>query len=295
MKAIAIINPISGRRDMRPLLERLAQQLKTGGCDLEIKPTRGPGDAARLSAAAPDDCRAVIAAGGDGTCREVAEGLIGRDLPMVAAPGGTENLVAKHFGYRARAAALAATILHGQPTPCDVGIANDRKFLLLLGVGFDAQAVHCLASARRGHITHLSWVGPIAHTLMTHRFPPVRVVADGNCLHEGGGLVFVGVIPRYAVGLRILPHAVCDDGLLDVCILPCRSRFQLIGYALRTALRRLDRHPNVIYKRCRTVRVESASGCDVPAQLDGDPAGRLPVDCSIIPRAVRFLVPPSQH
>jgi diacylglycerol kinase (ATP) len=290
----AIVNPIAGRRANHDRLPRLAAALRAHGGELEVFPTRGPGDATRLAAETPADARAVLVRGGDGTVREAIDGLVGRPVPLIVLPAGTENIVARHFGFTNSVDAVVRTILHGQPTPQDVGVINGKPFFIVVGVGFDAEIVHQLAQSRRGHISYLTYVRPIWQTFWRHRFPPVRVYVDDRQVFEGPALAFVGNLPRYAIGLRLLAQARSDDGLLDVCILPCAGRATLLGHALRTLGRAHVGHAGVQYYQTRSVRIEAAGPSEVPVEIDGDPGGHLPIDCSILPSAVQLLLPPPE-
>ena len=289
MHAIAIVNPISGRRDASAVVQAVSERLAAGGCELRVAPTQGPGDARRIAAEAPDDTRAVIVVGGDGTVREAAAGLVGRDIPLAVFPAGTENIVARHFRMPTRPARIAEMILRGTAVRHDVGVLNGRGFMIVCGIGFDAQVVECLAAVRRGHIGYRHYFGPLWQTFRHHEFPPLNVEADGQPFFEGRGMIFVGIQPRYSLGLRLLARAAHDDGRLDVCIFPCVDRMTLLGHALRASFRRhLDRG-GVVYRKCRTLRVTSPDR--VPVHCDGDPAGALPARFDIRPSALRLLAP----
>ena len=290
MQAIAIVNPISGRRDVSAVVQAVAERLAAADCELRVAPTRGPGDARRIAAEAPDDTRAVIAVGGDGTVREAAAGLIGRDIPLAVFPAGTENIVARHFRMPTRPARIAEMILRGTAVRHDVGVLNGRDFMIVCGIGFDAQVVEHLAAARRGHIGYRHYVGPLWHTFRHHEFPPLNVEADGEPLFEGRGMIFVGIQPRYSLGLRLLARAVHDDGRLDVCVFPCVNSLTLLGQALRASLRRHWDGGSVVYRKCRTLHVTSPDR--VPVHCDGDPAGALPARFHVRPSALRLLTPP---
>ncbi len=289
MRVIAIVNPISGRRDVSGVVRAVAVELARAGCELHVATMQGPEDAQRLAAQAPDDTRAVLAVGGDGTVREVAAGLLGRDLPLAVIPAGTENIVARHFHLPTDPARIAALVLRGTAIAHDVGLLNGRAFLIVGGIGFDAEVVERLGAVRKGHIGYRTYAGPLWQTFWQHEFPALTVEADGRLLFEGRGMVFVGVQPRYSLGLRILAHAAADDGYLDVCVFPCAGKKTLLGHAFRALLRRHLDHGGVIYRKCRTVHV--ASPGRVPLQCDGDPAGVLPARVEIRPAALRLLVP----
>lgn len=288
----AIYNPIAGRRDLSAFLKKLAQELKPRKYTLEITPTGGPGDATRLARETPDDTHAVMAVGGDGTCRDVATGLLGRDVPMIVAPAGNENILAKYFKSKATIDSLVSTINEGNVTTYDVGTLNSKPFILLAGVGFDAEAVHRVTESRTGHISYLTYAKPLWQTFWQHRFPTIRVTLDDATVFEGRGLAFVGVMPRYAIGLRLLANAQHDDGMLDVCVMPCSTRPQLIGLSLAALLGRHVRRKGVVYCKGTHVRIESLNGEKVPCQIDGDVADDLPIDCGVMPQAVRILIPP---
>jgi YegS/Rv2252/BmrU family lipid kinase len=290
----AIYNPIAGRRDLSKFLAKLARELEIWDFNLEITPTRGPGDAARLAREAPDDTHAVMAVGGDGTCRDVATGLLGRSIPMIVVPAGNENILAKYIKAKASVDALISTIIEGTVTGYDVGTFNSNPFLLMAGVGFDAEAVSRVTESRKGHVSYLSYANPLWQTFWRHRFPMLRVTVDDAPVFEGRGLAFVGVIPRYAIGLRLLAKAKHDDGLLDVCVMPCSSRSQLIGLSASAIFGRHVRRKGVVYCKGTRVQIESPDDTDVPCQIDGDVAGHLPIDCGVMPQALRLMIPPNK-
>ena len=282
-----MVNPVSGRRNAGAVLARSVRELRAAGFVVEVEYTRGPGHAAEWAAGLDAETQVVVGVGGDGTIRELVDGMAGRSIPLAILPTGTENLVAKQFGFRFDARSLCERIRRGRPAPVDLGVANGRHFLVIAGVGFDAEVVSRLRAVRAGHITHASYFWPIWRTFWEHRFPSIRVEADDVTVHDGPGLVFVGNLPRYAIGLRICRDARWDDGELDLCIYPCRSRSRLAIHSVNTIL---ARHPNrggVIYRRCRTASITSRE--PIPLELDGDAAGMIPVDISVRPAHVRFL------
>ena len=287
MEVYAIINPVSGARKPVEALRYLRTRLAHEGIRMVCRVSAGPGDAARLARNVPPHARAILVVGGDGTVREVVEGRTGPNPPIVILPTGTENLVAKAFGMSPDPNDTAERILHGTAQGVDVGLLNGRRFLLVSGIGFDAEVVDRLHRTRRGHISHLDYFWPTWRTFWAHGFPPVRVDVDGARFFEGRGLVFVGLLNRYAVGLRILPMARHDDGLMDVCVFPCASRPRLLGHSLRTLLRRHVGRGGVLYTQCRTATARSDQA--VAVQMDGDYAGALPATYGIVPSAASFL------
>ncbi|MFQ5490531.1 MAG: diacylglycerol/lipid kinase family protein [Phycisphaerae bacterium] len=292
MTVLAIINPVSGRCNLAAKVQEVVRLVVRAGHHMSVRLTQSAGHAAEIAAHADAGVRAILVVGGDGTAREVIHGQLtaGRNIPMCLLRTGTENLVARQFAQPTRPAQVARTLLKGRRAQCDVGQINGRYFLLVSGVGFDAEVVRRLSQSRRGHITHLSYFWPIWRTFWAHRFPELVVWADGDRVFEGRGMVFVGLMPRYSVGLRILKRARPDDGMLDLCVVPCVSRLRLLRHAGGIALRIHDRSPDVFYRKCLEVHI--AGPPDVPLEVDGDDAGSLPARYSILPSAATLLVPP---
>jgi len=177
----------------------------------------------------------------------------------------------------------------GQVVDCDIGIANGRNFLLIIGVGFDGEVVRRLSSSRTGHISHLSYFWPIWRTFWEHDFPRMRIVADGEEIFDDFGLAFIGNISRYAVGLRICRDAVFDDGLLDLVVFSCRQQTHLVLHAAWTLLRRHPLKGNVTYRRFRSVRIETDP--PVVCQVDGDLGPMTPLEVSVSKARIKLLIP----
>lgn len=272
---------------MLPEVQQIGRFLENAGGTIDCCVTSGAGHATEIAAQLTGDIDAVLVAGGDGTVCEVINGLIGKSIPIVILGTGTENLFARELGMPLNPAQVAATLLNGQVFDCDVGIANDQYFLAVAGVGFDAECVMRLARRRQGHITHGDYFWPIWRTFWAHKFPALRVMADNDCVFEGRGAVLIGLIGHYAAGLGVFPKASLDDGLLDLCVLGCASRTELLGHAWRIFLKRHTRHTDVVYCQCHTIEIQSPDS--VPIEIDGEVGGHLPLRCSVLPGAARFL------
>ncbi len=294
-RVVAIVNPVSGRGAVAPLVRRVKRALLRAGGTLEVRVTNNPGHATELASQVGDDVEAVLVVGGDGTVCEVVNGLFGKAVPSVILGTGTENLLAREFGMPHEPTEVARTLLFGERFSCDVGEVAagsgraKRRFLAVAGVGFDAECVVRLTMARRGHITHRDYFWPIWRTFWSHRFPVLRVEVDGACVFDDCGLAITGLIGRYSVGLRPLLHARYDDGLLDVCIFPCASRLRLIAHAYRVSRRQHIGPGGALYHQGQRVRISSP--VEVPIEIDGDVGGVLPVDVSVVPGAATFLRP----
>lgn len=274
------------------LWEGLWRYLKAKGLAVQIRHTRCLGDARVLAQKAASDpsCRMVVVAGGDGTVREAADGMAGSGKPMMIVPTGTENLLAGEVGMDDRLAGIISTFERGQVKTVDLGMVNGRCFTSVVGVGFDGQVVRRVNQRRRGHIDYYDYLEPLWHTFWSYKFPSLSVQMDGQDVFSGRGLVFVGNISRYALGLHLLGRARINDGLLDLCIYRCSGRLHLVKHAIMTVLKSHIACRDVFYATCRQVIIEATSK-DIPCQMDGDPGPDLPLKIAVNRSALRLLVP----
>lgn len=287
-----IVNPKSGASSSKLTSRRFEQYLVKKGFDVRSSLTTSLEDACELAtdAAVDYDCAMVVVVGGDGTVREVAHGLEGSDKPLLIVPGGTENLLANELGFDEKLKTILRTFEAGYIRPLDLGNANGKCFTSICGFGFDGQIVKCVSERRDGHIDHFNYIGPIWQTFWTYKFAPMKVEVDGEEIFDGRGLVFVGNISRYAVGLQVLHYADFGDGLLDVCIYKCASRVHLVKHSVMTVFKLHAKSSDVVYRQGKNIAV-SSQNTDIETEIDGDPGPALPIQIKVIPQAVNLMVP----
>ncbi|HNX27123.1 MAG TPA: diacylglycerol kinase family lipid kinase [Phycisphaerae bacterium] len=285
-----IINPISGYSDQKRRLEIFRKTVFEHGIDLVEHTTTGPGNAGEYALRHAGESIAMVAWGGDGTAKEVANALVGSDTPLMVTHGGTENLLAKVLKMPRDPQMLARLLIDPQLIKFDLGICNGSSFHTVLGVGFDAEVVRLVHENRDGHITHLNYAWPLLKTFINYKFPMLKISADGEDVFYGWGIAFVGNTHRYSMNLRICRDAVCDDGLLDLVVFQCNSKHSLLRHAFWTSMRKHIGRRSVIHQRVKNVHIES----DQPqlCELDGDIGPKLPLDISLAEQKINMIVPP---
>lgn len=244
--------------------------------------------------------RAVVSAGGDGTLTAVVNRTpIG--TPLVVYPLGTENLVARYFGYKRQPQSVADILQTGERLLIDAGQAGSQLFVLMISAGFDAEVVRRVAEGRVGNIRRWTYAKPLWATMRTYKYPELRLkwncpvaVSGVSGSDETSGVarwVFGMNLSKYAFGLNFAPAASGMDGLLDVCTFSEGSVFHGFRYTWGVFLRRHLKFPDTRMIRCSEMRIEGPGGVKVPYQLDGDFGGFLPVDVRVLPGRLCFLVP----
>jgi len=287
-----IVNPKSGATSSKLTGRRFEQYLLKSGFDVRVSMTTSLENACELAtdAAVEYDCAMVVVVGGDGTVREVAHGLEGSDKPLLIVPHGTENLLANELGFDEKLKTIIRTFEAEYIRPLDLGSANGRCFTSIAGFGFDGQIVKRVSEQREGHIDHFDYFWPIWRTFWSYKFDTMKVKVDGEEIFDGPGLVFVGNISRYAIGLQILHYADFGDGLLDVCVYKCASKLHLVKHSVMTILKQHADTSDVIYRQGKSIIVSSKTD-SVMTEFDGDPGPALPVRIKVIPQAVNCIVP----
>jgi diacylglycerol kinase family enzyme len=246
-----------------------------------------------------DGASEVIAFGGDGTARVVAEILARTGVPMGLLPAGTGNLLARNLGIPPNRLESSLHIaLTGRDRTIDVGhveIASgpdeeprQEAFLVMTGLGFDAEVMAGTDPHLKQRIGWVAYVVAGAARLRGRR-TPVTMQVDGGPLEQRRiRAIVVGNVGMLQGGIQLMPGAVPDDGWLDVVVVSPRSILGWLSVTGAVITRRS--HATVEHFRCRTIEIHAEK--PLYAQLDGDPAGTAQVlKASVDPLALVIRVP----
>ena len=220
--------------------------------------------------AVKDGADLVVACGGDGTVTACAAGLAGSRTPMAVVPAGTGNLLARNLGLPLDVRGALEVALAGVNRELDVGVANGRPFLVMAGLGLDAQM---LGSTSEPLKKRLGWVAYVVAGLRHLRDRPMRVTlrADGGPPERRrASAVIAGNVGRLQGGLTLLPGAAPDDGLLDVVVLTATGWAGWLAVLAQVALRRGAGGP-VTRGAFRELRIDADR--EYPWELDGELMG----------------------
>ena len=269
-EAISVNNkPKSGTNLRVNILKELKNYIDGCGDSVSVNITKTAEEAANLTKSAiADNYDAVMVAGGDGSVRVVLEAAAGSDTPILIIPTGTENLMACELGFDGSLSTMKKALEHGKIRKIDLGKANGRHFMAVVGVGFDAEVVEYVHHKRSGHITPLNYLWPLARTFWSHKFDDIRIEADGNLVCDEPCLAFISNISRYAIGLGIAPDADCSDGYLDLTVYRCRTRWRLLWQSLFTVLKKDDKLKTTTRLKCKSLCLSSKKS--IAVHLDGD-------------------------
>lgn len=283
-----IHNPRSGRA-AQSLYHATVATLKKHASRVEIVATarHGEGMKAAAEAAASGDFDAVVAAGGDGTIHDAAEGMAGCPLPLGIIPMGTGNVFARELNLQKSPDTLARMLLHGKVSEIPVGEVNGRLFLFVVGVGFDAEAVQIFENESSREWGQAGFVWPVLRALISHRNRLLRVITRTG-QHEAQWVI-VTRAKRYAGDLLLAPRADLRRRQLHILCLRGNGVLTRVRQlsALATGLLRHD--PSVILESTDWVRIEGDPSTAV--QIDGEALGQLPLEISFNEKDLRLILP----
>lgn len=290
MRSKLIANPRAGRKGGLPTnaatLDDALAALAVHGITPDVATTERAGHATELARqAAREGYEAVIAAGGDGTAREAAIGLLGTQVPLGIMPLGSIMNVAHMLGIPRDLDSAAAIIAAGDAAPIDVGRAGNSYFLEAAGVGIDALLFRYAGEIDQGRWDRL-WAGLRAG--LAYRPRRVALELDGWTVEIDAVMVTIANGPYCGAGFHFAPEATVDDHRLDVRVFGPMSRMAL----LRQVWGPRPREPGgkVYSFKARDVRV--AASPPLPAHADAVPIGTTPLRFAVMPDALAVFAGP---
>ena len=283
-----IYNPTAGRgRTLRRIAD-VEAHFRRRGARLDVHATTSSDDLTRVAA---EGSRAgydrVVICGGDGTLHFAVRDFDLDQGTLGLIPLGSGDDFARVLGIPRDVEQACDAVLDGVTREVDVAAANGIRYMGVAGLGFDSQVAAFANQVRRlrGSAVYLYSIFRVLPQFTPHR---VQITSGGATRRDEIMFAVVGNSRQYGGGIRIVPAAVIDDGILDYCIVHKTSRLQL--------LKTLPRAYNGTHVRSRFVetgrgtsfRFETAAPLEVYA--DGELVTRTPVEFNLIGR-LRVAVP----
>jgi YegS/Rv2252/BmrU family lipid kinase len=229
----------------------------------------------------------IVVSGGDGTINEVFNGLTPQSPPVAIIPRGTANVLAAEIGLGLDAGEIAENIVGGEARWVSVGAVNGHKFLLMAGVGFDAQVVATVSSKLKRAIGKGAYVLASLKQMIRGAFPRFKVLIDG--VPYDAASVVIANAHYYGGKFVCAPEARLESPDLQVCLFGHGNRFYVAVYGLALTLGLLPKAPG--YRILTATRVEIRQPEGAEFQCDGDFIGHTPAVATITPHAARLVFP----
>lgn len=279
-----------------PALRRAIGLLQERGIPVEAAPTTGPDTASGMVCNAIDrGADLILAAGGDGTINEVVNGMAGSNVPLGILPAGTANVLATELGV-AKAIERAAACL-GDCIEERIALGRlsrpdsaPRYFLLMAGVGLDADIIYRLHAGMKGMLGKGAyWISGFSR--LGRKLPEFTVEAEGREFHASFALA--SRVRNYGGDLEIARRASLLENEFELVLFEGESSFRFLIYMLAVVAGRHQNMRGVTILRARQAAFRCPEDSRIHVQVDGEYAGRLPSRVDIVPNALTLLVPPT--
>ena len=306
MKYCFIINPTAGQKStiakQIPLIE---QAFARSGLPYEIAVTEYQGHATEIVKRMSDenDRIRVCSMGGDGTLNEISTGAVGRDnIEIGCYPSGSGNDFIKCFGTRENFFNFEY-IINADSIGVDVIKVNERYCINIFSLGLDANVANDIPYYRRLPLVS----GPMAYNLsLVANFvkklgTPVTLTIGDRREKLDSLLLAVCNGQVYGGGFKAAPEASVNDGLLDILSVTVMPRLRMAkvipvyknGQHLMSGQVIESLADVITYSRTDRLYVETER--DTLVNLDGEVTRMREMEISLIPEAIRFLLPADLH
>ena len=254
-----IVNPAAGSGHALKIEAQLRAELDKRGIEAVFLRTENPGHATALAreTAAGEGCTGVVAVGGDGTCYEVACGLMGTGVPMGIIPAGTGNDFIKTVGIPRNLLQALNLVLRGNARPVDVGRMNERLFLNVSGTGFDVTVLDFTVQAKKYVKGILPYLYGLIRAIAYYKPVHMRFTADGVTEERDVLICSIANGRFFGGGIPICPDAKPDDGYFDLVVVENKPRWMIPFYLPGLLFGRVLKFPFTMHKRVQAVRLES--------------------------------------
>lgn len=304
-KIFIIVNPASSHGRTKKRWSRIKEHLMREGLNFEFVLTGWPGDATGLCRdALQRDYNLLIVVGGDGTLNEVVNGFFEADSEKreQAALGiistGTGGDFARTIALPKKIPEAVQRITRGQMRCLDVGLityqltgggTSKRYFCNIADVGLGGFIIKRSANRSKALGGKLFFLLNTLGSMVLYQNRELSFVIDDNIRWQGKAVILAAGNGQYfGGGMRITPLASLDDGLLDFLLIKDMRKAKLMANLYRVYKgRHLDIKGVELY-RGRKICIESPD--EFLLEMDGEEAGKTPVQIEILPRMLNYLV-----
>lgn len=283
---------INGKKaGLEPVRSAIFKARESG--KVEVRATWEGGDVERLvHEAVHDGCQRLVAAGGDGTVKEVVDAILhlsADERPELAVmPLGTANDFATACTIPADHLSALQLAQSGNVQNVDAVKANEHYFMNVASGGFGAQVTANTPVALK------NFLGGGAYTLsglvQAVNFAPYHGemhLPDESVRSD----VIVGAVcngRQAGGGQQLAPQAMINDGLLDLVALnhfPAEALSQVIDELM------MPEANGEYVKRFRVPWAEWESEIEMPINLDGEPISSKKIRFEVVPAAIKLVLP----
>jgi len=292
MKHLFIVNPVAGKGKALKVLDKIRNIIRKKTGDFDVKLTEHPGHATEIAREYSEKgVERIYSVGGDGTLNEVLNGIAGTGSSLGVIPAGSGNDFSKSIHKVPDVDKIIEGTISNSSTPVDIAKLNDRYFLNVSSLGFDAEVAYCANRIKNKSIipSSISYYLSILLTLGKCQSYRMQIDIDGTSLEDDILLAAIANGRYYGNGILPAPQAKIDDGVLDVCLVRKKTRLDILRLFPKYAVGKHGDIDGVSFHRGKRIHIL----CDKPVavNLDGEVEFHDEAYFEIVPKGINLLVP----
>lgn len=276
---IIIYNGSAGKTDNEKLAQQAKQFLESNGKTVTLCKTTSEDDAISKAAAAVANYDCLVTIGGDGSINTACSGFLkaGKTIPLGIIPGGTVNNFARALSIPLNTDDAIKNLLTGKPAEVDLGTVGNTPMISSLTLGRLADIARNIKDDEKKRFGKAIYLVKGFKELFTNRSYKLRITANGKTKTLRSQILLITTTNSVGGYVEFNPEASYDDDHLHVFILKKFTLPKLFAYGSYFLSGNLKDNSDVMYFKCKTLKIENLSSRKIQARIDGDPATKLPI------------------
>jgi YegS/Rv2252/BmrU family lipid kinase len=300
-----IVNPNAKGGRLEKQWENIHRSLKDNDINFLAKKTTHPNHATELAKEAIENgFRKIIAVGGDGTGNEVANGILQQkkipsaEITFALLPVGTGNDWIKTHKIPKHLNTWMEMLKNEKTTFQDAGFVSccfhekkvERYFINVAGMAYDAFGVQ-ISAGKNWRFPKIQYLLNALLGLFKYKIHRAKLIFEEQEVIDFFYVINVGICKYSGGGMQLVPHAIPNDGKLALTFARKLSKLAVILNTYRFYNASLLQHSKVKGLLTKKIRVETMDDEPTGIEVDGEYIGETPVEFSILPVALKILVP----
>ncbi len=293
-KIMIIINPESGKSDAEKYKDIIEEQLKDNFDEIIVEYTEEQGDATKLAERACEEkFHSVCSVGGDGTLKEVLNGLVNFDNPpaLLIFPAGTGNIFSKQIKMKQNKNNALKNIDFSNPKYFDIGLVNGEAFGFMMSIGQITESIHEVSNEDKEKFGFIAYITNVIKNINVHNDYQLEVKVDDKVYSGIVDHLFISLSENYGNFKIQHVNSSVDDGNLNVFIVKDQELLNKarVGFDLLFGNKF---NPEIVeFFKGKKVQIRSIDNNEIYVDLDGDQGPKLPVDIEIISKKIKIYTP----
>lgn len=292
MKHLFILNPAAGKGKALKLIPAIKTYFAASNEEFDIEITKYPGHATEIAAeySSRQPCR-IYSVGGDGTLNEVLNGMAGSSSSLAVIPGGSGNDFIKSIEPGSDLENIIPRTVEGTAGLIDMARVNDKYFINIASLGFDAQVAHTTLHFKKIPLISgsMAYILGILSTILQRKSNLLEIKIDEASIKADALLIAIGNGRYYGGGIMAVPEAEITDGIFDICLVDNLSRLKILHLFPLYMKGKHAKIKEVHFYKGKKVEIKSAA--PIAMNSDGEISIVNAAVFEILPKALSFIFP----